>query len=407
MRPLEGMTVIDAAPPLLAARWPPRCSATSVPRSSRSSTPPRAIPTAPTVRARPAWGVVDPARAQQADRRPRPVHPCRSRRAPPAGRDRRRAHRELPPGHARALGGRARAAARGEPSPGHRPGHRVRAEGPYASRPGFGTLAESMSGFAAITGEPDAATLPTVRPRRRHRGADGRRPQSSPRSTTATPRAAPARSSTSRSSSRSSRSSGRSRRSTTSSGIVQQRTGNRSVNNAPRNTYQTRDGRLGRRLDLGAVRRRARHAPRRAPRGVRRAVVRRGIDAGRARRAARRLRRRVDRGARPVREVLEKGRRVRGRGRRDRLDLRRLRRLHRPAVPSPRHHHHDRGPGARRHPHAERPLPDVRDAWRHQVDRAPAGGRHRIRAAAAARTLARGAHRARVSGRHLDRGSEE
>ena len=27
--------------------------------------------------------------------------------------------------------------------------------GPYASRPGFGTLAESMSGFAAITGEPE------------------------------------------------------------------------------------------------------------------------------------------------------------------------------------------------------------------------------------------------------------
>lgn len=33
--------------------------------------------------------------------------------------------------------------------------------GPYASRPGFGTLAESMSGFAAITGEPDGPpTLP-------------------------------------------------------------------------------------------------------------------------------------------------------------------------------------------------------------------------------------------------------
>lgn len=33
--------------------------------------------------------------------------------------------------------------------------------GPYASRPGFGTLAEAMSGFAAITGEPDAPpTLP-------------------------------------------------------------------------------------------------------------------------------------------------------------------------------------------------------------------------------------------------------
>ncbi|MET7741432.1 CoA transferase [Streptomyces sp. NPDC005385] len=33
--------------------------------------------------------------------------------------------------------------------------------GPYARRPGFGTLAEAMSGFAAITGEPDAPpTLP-------------------------------------------------------------------------------------------------------------------------------------------------------------------------------------------------------------------------------------------------------
>ena len=33
--------------------------------------------------------------------------------------------------------------------------------GPYANRPGFGTLAESMSGFAAITGQPDGPpTLP-------------------------------------------------------------------------------------------------------------------------------------------------------------------------------------------------------------------------------------------------------
>ena len=33
--------------------------------------------------------------------------------------------------------------------------------GPYAGRPGFGTLAEAMSGFAAITGEPDGPpTLP-------------------------------------------------------------------------------------------------------------------------------------------------------------------------------------------------------------------------------------------------------
>src|SRR5690606_18806993 len=33
--------------------------------------------------------------------------------------------------------------------------------GPYATRPGFGTLAEAMSGFAAMTGEPDGPpTLP-------------------------------------------------------------------------------------------------------------------------------------------------------------------------------------------------------------------------------------------------------
>ncbi|MFI9216381.1 CaiB/BaiF CoA transferase family protein [Streptomyces werraensis] len=34
--------------------------------------------------------------------------------------------------------------------------------GPYAHRPGFGTLAEAMSGFAALTGEPDA--VPTLPP---------------------------------------------------------------------------------------------------------------------------------------------------------------------------------------------------------------------------------------------------
>ena len=92
-------------------------------------------------------------------------------------------------------------------------------KGPYASRPGFGTLAESMSGFAAITGEPDGPpTLPpfgladgiaaqTVVDRSAHRALPPRRPGRRP-----------ARSSTSRSSSRSSRSSARSRRSTTSSG---------------------------------------------------------------------------------------------------------------------------------------------------------------------------------------------
>ena len=32
-------------------------------------------------------------------------------------------------------------------------------DGPYAGRPGFATLAEAMSGFAAINGEPDGAPL--------------------------------------------------------------------------------------------------------------------------------------------------------------------------------------------------------------------------------------------------------
>ena len=36
-------------------------------------------------------------------------------------------------------------------------------DGPYRSRPGFGTLAEAMSGFAAITGQPDGPpTLPSM-----------------------------------------------------------------------------------------------------------------------------------------------------------------------------------------------------------------------------------------------------
>lgn len=40
--------------------------------------------------------------------------------------------------------------------------------GPYAHRPGFGTLAEAMSGFAAITGEPDAPPVlpPSASPTR-------------------------------------------------------------------------------------------------------------------------------------------------------------------------------------------------------------------------------------------------
>ncbi|AOR37436.1 acyl-CoA transferase [Streptomyces fodineus] len=113
--------------------------------------------------------------------------------------------------------------------------------GPYAHRPGFGTLAEAMSGFAAITGEPDAPpTLPpfgladsvaglatacavlTALAARKHTGAGqvvdmaiiepilsvlGPHPTWYDQL-----------------------------------GHVQERTGNRSANNAPRNTYRTADG---------------------------------------------------------------------------------------------------------------------------------------------------------------------
>ncbi|WP_191877330.1 CaiB/BaiF CoA transferase family protein [Streptomyces filipinensis] len=113
--------------------------------------------------------------------------------------------------------------------------------GPYARRPGFGTLAEAMSGFAALTGEPDAPpTLPpfgladsiaglatacavlTALAARERTGAGqvvdmaiiepilsvlGPHPTWYDQL-----------------------------------GHVQERTGNRSANNAPRNTYRTADG---------------------------------------------------------------------------------------------------------------------------------------------------------------------
>ncbi len=115
--------------------------------------------------------------------------------------------------------------------------------GPYAHRPGFGTLAEAMSGFAAITGEPDGPpTLPpfgladgisaltcaqAVMTALYHRDARGGTGQVidlaivEPMLTVL----------------------GMQAMAYDQLGLVQQRTGNRSVNNAPRNTYRTRDGR--------------------------------------------------------------------------------------------------------------------------------------------------------------------
>ncbi|MFF1446850.1 CaiB/BaiF CoA transferase family protein [Streptomyces sp. NPDC058274] len=113
--------------------------------------------------------------------------------------------------------------------------------GPYAHRPGFGTLAEAMSGFAAITGEPDAP--PTLPPfgladsiaglatayavmtalTARERTGEGQVVDMAiiePILTVVGPQPLWY----------------------DQLGHVQPRTGNRSANNAPRNTYRTADG---------------------------------------------------------------------------------------------------------------------------------------------------------------------
>jgi crotonobetainyl-CoA:carnitine CoA-transferase CaiB-like acyl-CoA transferase len=115
--------------------------------------------------------------------------------------------------------------------------------GPYSSRAGFGTLAEAMSGFAALTGEQDGPpTLPSFGladsiagiagaaaavMALRHREVQGGRGQVvdlsllEPIMTAVGPSPTVFQ----------------------QLGVVEQRHGNRSTNNAPRNTYQTRDGR--------------------------------------------------------------------------------------------------------------------------------------------------------------------
>jgi crotonobetainyl-CoA:carnitine CoA-transferase CaiB-like acyl-CoA transferase len=113
--------------------------------------------------------------------------------------------------------------------------------GPYAKRPGFGTLAESMSGFAYITGEADGpptlppfgladgitaqATANAILMALYHRHAHGGGGQVidlaiiEPILTILGPQPIVF----------------------DQLGIVQRRSGNRSVNNAPRNTYRTAD----------------------------------------------------------------------------------------------------------------------------------------------------------------------
>jgi len=113
--------------------------------------------------------------------------------------------------------------------------------GPYASRPGFGSLAEAMSGFAALTGAPDGP--PTLPP---FGLADG----------IAALATAFAVMTALRSVDRDGAGQvvdmaiiepilmllGGQITAWDQLGIVQPRTGNRSVNNAPRNVYRSRDG---------------------------------------------------------------------------------------------------------------------------------------------------------------------
>jgi crotonobetainyl-CoA:carnitine CoA-transferase CaiB-like acyl-CoA transferase len=113
--------------------------------------------------------------------------------------------------------------------------------GPHARRPGFGTIAESLSGFASITGQPDGP--PTLPP---FGLADGIAGLAGTIATTFALYARDARGGT-----------GQvidvaiiepiltilGAQVTVFDqlGIIQQRTGNRSANNAPRNTYRTLD----------------------------------------------------------------------------------------------------------------------------------------------------------------------
>lgn len=115
-------------------------------------------------------------------------------------------------------------------------------EGPYAKRPGFGTLAEAMSGFAFMTGSADGPpTLPSfgladsicgiaassaVLMALRHRDVGAGGGQVIDMSILEPIMAALGPAPTVYQ----------------QTGVIQRRQGNRSSNNAPRNTYQTSDG---------------------------------------------------------------------------------------------------------------------------------------------------------------------
>ena len=115
--------------------------------------------------------MVEGARPQQAHDDPRPLQARRPDHPPAARRHRRRRHRELPPRHPGEMGPGLAGAVRRQPSPGPRPGHRLRPVRPVRSSP---RLRHPRRGDERLrrdhrrTGRaPDAAAL---RPRRLDRG---------------------------------------------------------------------------------------------------------------------------------------------------------------------------------------------------------------------------------------------
>jgi crotonobetainyl-CoA:carnitine CoA-transferase CaiB-like acyl-CoA transferase len=109
--------------------------------------------------------------------------------------------------------------------------------GPYATRPGFGTLAEAMSGFAALTGEPDGP--PTLPP---FGLADGIAALATAYAVMIGLRAGVGQVIDTAIIEPILMLLGGQVTAYDQLGVVQPRTGNRSVNNAPRNVYRTLDG---------------------------------------------------------------------------------------------------------------------------------------------------------------------
>jgi crotonobetainyl-CoA:carnitine CoA-transferase CaiB-like acyl-CoA transferase len=109
--------------------------------------------------------------------------------------------------------------------------------GPYASRPGFGTLAEAMSGFAALTGEPDGP--PTLPP---FGLADGIAALATAYAIMVALRTGVGQVVDTAIIEPILMLLGGQLTAYDQLGVVQPRTGNRSVNNAPRNVYRTLDG---------------------------------------------------------------------------------------------------------------------------------------------------------------------